>query len=65
MYANLRVKYRNSKGIEREVYASEIEKDRNVLVITLDDDNDESSYAAPVGERRINPANLISVAASF
>lgn len=65
MYANLRVTYRNSKGEEREVFASAIEREAKVLVITLDDPEDESSYAAPVGERRISPDNLLSVEASF
>lgn len=65
MYANLRVTYRNSKGQEREVYAWEIEREASVLVIRLDDPEDEGDYAAPAGERRINPANLLSVEASF
>jgi hypothetical protein len=65
VYANLLVTYRNSKGVERKVYAWGIEREANVLVVKLDDCEDESSYAAPIGERRISPANLISVAASF
>jgi hypothetical protein len=65
MYANLRVTYRNSKGTEREVYAWGIEREASVLVIKLDANDGESNYAVEAGERRISPANLVSVRADF